>query len=72
MKVNFRGNSTQERINYAVRVMLRSGQTSRSFDNCFENHDHEAVYAGVWARAQKNPKLLAVFPKYLCMPEVAP
>lgn len=59
----------QARINYAIRVMLAGRNTSRTFDSCFENGDGDAVVAGIWKRAQRNPKLMAILPKYIIVPD---
>lgn len=59
----------QARVNYAVRVMLAGRNTSRRFDSCFENGDGDAVVAGIYKRAQRNPKLMAILPKYIIVPD---
>ena len=57
--------NTKERADYAVRVMLRRGNTSRTFCSCFENGDGDQVSATIWKRALKNEKLMSVLPKYI-------
>ena len=43
------------RVNLAALVISQGGRTSRSFDNCFENYDGDAVATALYRRAQKNP-----------------
>jgi hypothetical protein len=58
---------TKYRVEFAIRVMLRGGSTNRKFDSCFENNDLHTVAAMVYARALKNPRLMLVLPRYLCL-----
>jgi len=58
---------TKARVNFAVSVMLRGGNTTRNFDGCFENDDNRQVASLVYRRALKNPRLMKVFPRYLCL-----
>lgn len=60
-------NSAKDRENYLCAAMLRGSKTNRNFDNCLENNDADLVAANVWKRALRNPRLMAVLPKYLCM-----
>jgi hypothetical protein len=57
--------TTIDRVNFAVRVILRGGNTTRNFDGCFENDDSTQVAAGVYRRALKNPRLMQALPRYL-------
>ena len=43
------------RVNLAALVISKGGRTSRSFDNCFENYDGDAVATALYRRAQKAP-----------------
>lgn len=54
------------RVNYAAAVISEGRPTSRGFDNCFENHDGDAVAAALVRRAEKNPRLAANLWRYLC------
>lgn len=45
------------RVNYAAQVISAGRQTSRGFNNCFENSDGDAVAAALVRRAQSNPRL---------------
>ena len=50
------------RVNYAAAAMIRGfgpGGATRSFDNCFENHDGPVVAAALARRAEKNERLRA-------------
>lgn len=44
------------RVSAAALVISTGGRTSRSFDNCFENYDGDAVAVALYRRAQKNPE----------------
>ncbi|GHE77755.1 hypothetical protein GCM10019059_40930 [Camelimonas fluminis] len=59
---NFRG-----RVNYAAAVISNLRNSTRSFDNCFENNDGDVVAAALMRRAERNPKLKANIPRYLNM-----
>ena len=54
------------RVNHAVRVMLAGQRTNRTFDTCFEMYDGAAVAVAIARRAEKNPRLQAAIPRYLC------
>lgn len=56
---------TSYRVNFACQRILSGRQTTRSFDNCFENDDAHIVGGKVYARALKNPKLMDALPRYL-------
>lgn len=43
------------RVNLAALYISQGRRTSRSFDNCFENNDGDAVATALYRRAQKNP-----------------
>lgn len=43
------------RVNFADLVIRQGREASRSFDNCFENYDGEAVALALYRRAQKKP-----------------
>ena len=58
------------RVNYAAAVIAGGRNTSRAFDNCFENYDGDAVAAALMRRAQKNERLSANLPRYI-NPETA-
>lgn len=45
------------RVNLAAAVISRGGLATRSFDNCFEMWDGDAVAVAIYRRAQRNPKL---------------
>ena len=70
MKFSPNPQTTKDRADYAIRVMLRRGNTSRTFCSCFENGDGDQVSASIWKRALKNDKLMSVLPKYL-VPDIA-
>lgn len=53
------------RVSYAARVISLGRETSRAFDNCFENDDGDAVIAILARRAQKNPNIAANLYRYL-------
>lgn len=55
------------RVRFAVGVILRGTPTTRDFDSCFEMGDGDRIAATVYARALKNPRLMAALPKYLDM-----
>lgn len=57
---NFKG-----RVNYAAAVISAGRRTTRSFDNCFENWDGDAVAAALMRRAEKNQKLRQNLPRYI-------
>ena len=53
------------RVNYAAAVISSGRRTTRSFDNCFENHDGDAVAAALVRRAEKNERLRTNLPRYI-------
>jgi len=53
------------RVNYAAQVISRNGNTTRTFDGCFENDDGDAVVAALARRCEKNAKLAANIARYL-------
>lgn len=55
------------RVNYAAAVIANGRNQTRSFDNCFENYDGDAVTVALMRRAQKNPRLRDNLPRYLCV-----
>jgi hypothetical protein len=57
--------STQDRINFAVQVILKGGKATRNFDNCFEMGDADKVGAGLYKRALKNPQLMLGMGNYV-------
>jgi hypothetical protein len=57
--------TTKDRVNYAVRLISRNGQTSRKFDACFEMGDGNSVAAEIVSRSKTNERLAANLPKYL-------
>lgn len=60
-----RPDNYQGRVDYAARVICSGRETTRAFDNCFENYDGAAVAAALVRRAQKNQRLRDNLPKYL-------
>ena len=54
------------RVNFAAFIITQGRTTSRSFDNCFENSDGDAVVAALVRRARKNERLAANLFRYLC------
>ena len=65
-------NNFQDRVNYAARVISTGRNTSRAFDNCFENHDGDEVATIVYRRSLNNPKLRANIWRYLSKETVMP
>ncbi|PZR93507.1 MAG: hypothetical protein DI537_10330 [Stutzerimonas stutzeri] len=59
---NFRG-----RVNYAAAVISAGRRPTRSFDNCFENWDGDAVAAALMRRAEKNQRLRENLPRYISL-----
>jgi hypothetical protein len=53
------------RVNYAASVITQGRNTSRSFDNCFENYDGDAVAAALVRRAANNERLAANLYRYI-------
>ena len=53
------------RVNFAAFIITKGQNTSRSFDNCFENYDGDAVAAALVRRAQKNERLAANLFRYI-------
>ncbi len=53
------------RVSYAAFVITNKRNTTRAFDNCFENYDGDAVVAALVRRAEKNEKLRANLFSYL-------
>jgi hypothetical protein len=53
------------RVNYAAKVIAEGRNTSRAFDNCFENYDGDEVAAALVRRAEKNPRLAANLFRYI-------
>jgi len=53
------------RVNYAAKVISEGRNNTRTFDNCFENHDGDEVAAALVRRAEKNPRLAANLFRYL-------
>lgn len=53
------------RVQFAIAVMKRGGQTTRTFDTCFEMGDENEVAARIYARALKDAPLFAALPNYL-------
>lgn len=43
------------RVDVAALVISQGRHTTRSFDNCFENYDGDAVATALYRRAQKRP-----------------
>lgn len=54
------------RVDYAAAVIAAGRSTTRSFDNCFENSDGDAVAAALVRRSKNNPKLAANLWRYIC------
>lgn len=54
-----------ERVNYAARWIVSGRPTTRSFDNCFENSDGDAVVLALCRRAEKNERLRQALPRYI-------
>lgn len=69
MTINDPANFTG-RVNLAALIISQGREASRSFDNCFENYDGDAVAVALYRRAQKNPKLAANIWRYLCRQSV--
>lgn len=59
------------RVNYAAQVITNRRNTSRSFDNCFENYDGDVVVAALVRRAEKNVRLRENLPIYLGVESLA-
>lgn len=59
-----------DRVQFAVNVILRGGNTTRNFDNCFENDDADMVAAKIYRRALKNPALMKAIPRYLVVDQL--
>lgn len=57
---NFKG-----RVDFAAFVIRKGLQPSRSFDDCFENGDGDAVAAALVRRAKVNPAIAANLWRYL-------
>lgn len=55
------------RVNYAAAVIANKRTPTRSFDNCFENYDGDAVAAALMRRAERNQRLRENMPKYISM-----
>lgn len=53
------------RVNFAAFIITQGRQTSRSFDNCFENNDGDAVAAALVRRARTNERLAANLFRYI-------
>lgn len=53
------------RVNYAAAAISAGRRPTRSFDNCFENWDGDAVAAALMRRAEKNEKLREKLPRYI-------
>lgn len=53
------------RVNFAAFVIMQGRRTSRSFDNCFENNDGDAVAAALVRRARTNERLAANLFRYI-------
>lgn len=53
------------RVNFAAFIITQGKPTSRSFDNCFENNDGDAVCAALIRRAQTNERLAANLFRYI-------
>lgn len=53
------------RVNYAAAVISAGRRPTRSFDNCFENWDGDAVAAALMRRAEKNERLREKLPRYI-------
>lgn len=53
------------RVNYAAAVISKQGKTTRHFDTCFEMYDGDVVACALWRRAEKNPKLAELLPRYI-------
>lgn len=45
------------RVNFAAAHISRGANSTRSFDNCFEMWDGDAVAVALYRRARKNAKL---------------
>src|SRR5687767_2326183 len=53
------------RVAYAAAVIGQGRNTSRAFDNCFENNDGDEVAVAVYRRAENNPKIKANLFRYI-------
>jgi hypothetical protein len=53
------------RVNFAAFIITQGRRTSRSFDNCFENNDGDAVAAALVRRARTNERLAANLFRYI-------
>jgi hypothetical protein len=49
-------NAFAYRVDFAASVIARGGQTTRTFDTCFEMNDGEAVAAALVRRARAKPE----------------
>lgn len=59
------------RVNYAAKVISEGRNTSRAFDNCFENYDGDEVLAALVLRSQCNEMLAARLPRYINADSIA-
>ena len=53
------------RVKFAAAVISSGRSPTRSFDNCFEMDDGEAVVVAVYRRSRHNPKIRANIWRYL-------
>jgi hypothetical protein len=53
------------RVNFAAFIIMQGRPTSRSFDNCFENNDGDAVAAALVRRARTNERLAVNLFRYI-------
>jgi hypothetical protein len=53
------------RVNFAAFIITQGRRTSRSFDNCFENNDGDAVVAALVRRARTNERLAGSLFRYI-------
>ena len=58
-------NAFAYRVDFAAAVISRGGNTTRTFDSCFENDDGSAVAVALYRRSRRNPKLRANLWKYI-------
>ena len=53
------------RVNFAAFIIMQGRNTSRAFDNCFENNDGDAVAAALVRRSRTNERLAANLFRYI-------
>jgi hypothetical protein len=60
-----RNKTFQSRVNMAANYISQGRTATRSFDNCFEMWDGDAVAVALYRRSRKNPKLRVNLWRYI-------